>query len=107
MSKKTTTRSVLAQAAYEACRKMPRNEAASMVNMIFDELCAALARGENVKLSGFGTFEVRWKKERPGRNPKNGEPYPISARRNVRFRHSAHLVAGINTAKSRDLVEAE
>lgn len=63
-----------------------RREAKLMVEQFFDEISQALANGEQVKLSGFGNFELRDKKERPGRNPKTKEDIPIPARRVVTFR---------------------
>jgi len=62
-----------------------KREAHDMVDLFFQEMKATLAIGEQVKLSGFGNFELRDKKERPGRNPKTGEDVPISARRVVTF----------------------
>jgi integration host factor subunit alpha len=63
--------------------------------MYFEELRASLAVGEQVKLSGFGNFDLRDKKERPGRNPKTGEEIPISARRVVTFRPGQKLKARV------------
>jgi integration host factor alpha subunit len=62
-----------------------KREARELVDMYFEELRASLAVGEQVKLSGFGNFDLRDKKERPGRNPKTGEEIPISARRVVTY----------------------
>ncbi len=72
---------------------LSRTEARELVNLFFEELTASLAVGERVKLSGFGKFELRDKKERPGRNPKTGEKIPISARRVVTFRPGEKLKA--------------
>jgi len=63
--------------------------------MYFEELRASLAVGEQVKLSGFGNFDLRDKKERPGRNPKTGEEIPICARRVVTFRPGQKLKARV------------
>lgn len=63
-----------------------RREAKVMVEQFFDEISQALIDGQQVKLSGFGNFELRDKKERPGRNPKTNEDIPIKARRVVTFR---------------------
>ena len=63
--------------------------------MFLEELRAALAVGEQVKLSVFGNFYLRYKKERPGRNPKTGEEIPISARRVVTFRPGQKLKARV------------
>ncbi|ACK80120.1 integration host factor subunit alpha [Acidithiobacillus ferrooxidans] len=63
-------------------------ECAALVNAMFDTIRATLASGEDVKLSGFGNFILHEKRARPGRNPKNGEPFEIKARRVVTFRAS-------------------
>lgn len=63
-----------------------RREAKQLVELFFAEVSNALISGEVVKLSGFGNFELRNKRQRPGRNPKTGEEIPISARRVVTFR---------------------
>ena len=68
-----------------------KREAKDIVEMFFEEIRAALERGEHVKLSGFGNFDLREKKERPGRNPKTGEEIPITARRVVTFRPGQKL----------------
>jgi len=63
-----------------------KREARELVDLFFEEVRAALSGGEQVKLSGFGNFDLRDKNQRPGRNPKTGEEIPISARRVVTFR---------------------
>lgn len=63
-----------------------KREAKEVVEMFFEEICAALVRGEEVKLSGFGSFALRRKNLRPGRNPKTGQEIPITPRRVVTFR---------------------
>ena len=68
-----------------------KREARELVDMYFEELRASLAVGEQVKLSGFGNFDLRDKKERPGRNPKTGEKVMISARRVVTFQPGQKL----------------
>lgn len=68
-----------------------RSEAKSLVEAFFEEIRSALARGEPVKLSRFGNFEVRDKVERPGRNPKTGEEIPVAARRVVTFHSGTKL----------------
>ncbi len=72
-----------------------KNEARELVNLLFQELEASLAVGEQVKLSGFGNIDLRDKNERPGRNPKTGEEIPISARRVVVFRAGPKLKARV------------
>lgn len=74
-----------------------KREAKEFVDALFETLRAALERGEQVKLSGFGNFELRQKNQRPGRNPKTGEEIPISARRVVTFRPGQKLRARVET----------
>jgi integration host factor subunit alpha len=72
-----------------------KREAKEMVEMLFEEVRKALEAGQQVKLSGFGNFDLREKKQRPGRNPKTGEEIPISARRVVTFRPGQKLKARV------------
>jgi integration host factor subunit alpha len=72
-----------------------KREAKEIVEMFFEDIRCALERGEAVKLSGFGNFELRSKGERPGRNPKTGEEIPITARRVVTFRPGQKLKARV------------
>ncbi len=72
-----------------------RKEASELVHLFFQELEASLADGEQVKLSGFGNFDLRDKNARPGRNPKTGEKVPIPARRVVTFRPGQKLRARV------------
>ena len=69
-----------------------------MVETFFDEIRNALERGEAVKLSGFGNFQLRDKPQRPGRNPKTGEEIPITARRVVTFHASQKLKGMVEEA---------
>ncbi len=86
----TLTRADLAEAIN---RKMglSRAESLDLVEAILAQMCDAMARGENVKLSGFGTFVLRDKKQRVGRNPKTGVEVPITPRRVMTFRASQLL----------------
>jgi integration host factor subunit alpha len=72
-----------------------KREAKDLVEMFFEEIRAALQAGQQVKLSGFGNFNLRDKKQRPGRNPKTGEEIPISARRVVTFHPGQKLKARV------------
>ena len=72
-----------------------KREAKEIVESFFEEIRASLARNEQVKLSGFGNFDLRDKRERPGRNPKTGEDIPITARRVVTFRPGQKLKARV------------
>jgi integration host factor subunit alpha len=72
-----------------------KREAKDMVEMFFEEIRNSLENGRQVKLSGFGNFDLREKRQRPGRNPKTGEEIPISARRVVTFRPGQKLKARV------------
>ncbi len=74
---------------------MNKREAKDLVEVFFEEIRGALERGEQVKLSGFGNFDLRDKNQRPGRNPKTGEEIPITARRVVTFRPGQKLKARV------------
>ena len=95
MSSHTLTRADLSEAVFRAVG-LSRNESAQMVEDILEEICAALSRGETVKLSSFGTFSVRQKSRRMGRNPKTGHEVPIAPRRVLVFRPSHVLKSMIN-----------
>jgi len=73
--------------------KLNKHDAKALVELFFEELRFALENNEQVKLSGFGNFELRDKKSRPGRNPKTGEDIPITARRVVTF-HAGQKLKG-------------
>lgn len=90
MSEKTLTRMDLAEAVHEEIG-LSRNESADLVETVLQHMSDALVRGENVKISSFGTFSLRDKTARMGRNPKTGEEVPISPRRVLSFRPS-HLM---------------
>ena len=70
---------------------LSKRDAKEMVEVFFEEVRETLESGEQVKLSGFGNFDLREKSERPGRNPKTGEDIPISARKVVTFRPGQKL----------------
>jgi integration host factor subunit alpha len=72
-----------------------KREAKEMVEFFFEEIKNALEHGEQVKISGFGKFELRDKNSRPGRNPKTGQEIPITARRVVTFRSGQKLKARV------------
>ncbi len=81
-----------------------RKDAKELVDMFFEEIKSSLEQGNEVKLSGFGNFDLRDKNERPGRNPKTGEEIPVSARRVVTFKAGQKLKSRIE-AYSRDTEE--
>lgn len=92
---KTITRADLGDAVYQTVG-LSRNESAKLVEQVLDEVVDALIRGEAVKLSSFGSFMVRKKGQRIGRNPKTGQEVPILPRRVLVFRASNLLKAHIN-----------
>ena len=83
----TLTRADLSESLHKEIG-LSRADSAKIVEQILHEMCAALSRGENVKISGFGTFVLRDKGERVGRNPKTGVEVPIAPRRVLTFRAS-------------------
>ena len=93
---KTTTRSTLSEAVFKNVG-LSRNESANLVDSVFSEILTSLIKGDDVKISSFGTFIVRDKKERIGRNPKTGEEVPITARSVVTFRASNVLKSKVNS----------
>lgn len=86
----TLTKAELADMLFDRVG-LNKREAKDMVEGFFEEIRNALERGEEVKLSGFGNFQLRDKPQRPGRNPKTGEEIPITARRVVTFHASQKL----------------
>ena len=100
MTGKTTTRADLTEAVYKSLG-ISRNESSVFVERILDEVCEALEGGETVKISSFGTFSVRSKNLRMGRNPKTGAEVPITPRRVITFRASHVLKEQINSALAR------
>lgn len=92
----TLTKAELAELLFEQVG-LNKREAKDMVETFFDEIRDALERGEAVKLSGFGNFQLRDKPQRPGRNPKTGEEIPITARRVVTFHASQKLKSMVET----------
>jgi integration host factor subunit alpha len=95
----TVTRAQLSEAVYQEVG-LSRNESAALVETVLAEIADALARGEMVKISSFGSFAVRRKGRRIGRNPKTGTEVPISPRRVLVFRASHVLKDQINGAMS-------
>ena len=90
----TLTKAELSEILFEKVG-LNKTEAKEMVETFFEEIRASLEKGESVKLSGFGNFELRTKSERPGRNPKTGEEIPIKARRVVTFHASQKLKTSV------------
>lgn len=99
MAGRTITRADLANAVYQRV-KISRAESAELLDQMLEEIVNALERGESVRISSFGAFEVRVKKERVGRNPKTGEEVPIEARRVISFKPSDVLKRYINNQEA-------
>ncbi len=95
MTGHTVTRAQLSEAVYQEVG-LSRNESADLVERVLDELARRLARGESVKISSFGSFHVRSKSGRMGRNPKTGQEVPIRPRHVLVFRASHVLKDRIN-----------
>jgi integration host factor subunit alpha len=93
----TLTRELLQSAVYSCCEQVSRTAARKIIDAVLDEIRAELAAGEDVHLRGFGTFSVREKRPRMGRNPKTGVEAEICARRVVTFKASPTMVARINS----------
>jgi integration host factor subunit alpha len=100
MAQKTVTRADLAEAVYQAVG-LSRTDSAELVERVLDMISDALVDGENVKLSSFGSFHVRSKNERIGRNPKTGEEVPILPRKVLVFKPSNVLKSKINKSMVR------
>jgi integration host factor subunit alpha len=95
MAGKTMTRAELAEAVYQEVG-LSRNDSAALVETVLGEVSDALVDGDTVKISSFGSFSVRQKGQRIGRNPKTGEEVPILPRRVLVFRPSHVLKDRIN-----------
>ena len=94
MTNETLTRMDLAEAVFEEVG-LSRNESADLVESVLQHISDALVRGENVKISSFGTFNIRDKSARVGRNPKTGEEVPINPRRVLSSRPSHTMKATV------------
>ena len=106
MGSKTLTRADLAEALVEKVG-LPRNESQELVELVLREISDALANGDPVKLSSFGSFGIREKGERIGRNPKTGEEVPITPRRVLVFRPSNIMKDRINAGLTQHRNAAE
>ena len=99
MATRTLTRADLSKAVYMEVG-LSHSESAELVDSVLHEITDALVRGETIKLSSFGSFIVRQKEERVGRNPKTGEEFLIPQRRVLVFRASHSLKSRINKSLS-------
>ena len=100
MGGKTLTRADLAEAVVQKVG-LPRNESQELVELILQEISTSLAAGRAVKLSSFGSFGIRQKGERMGRNPKTGDEVPITPRKVLVFRPSNIMKERINQGRTR------
>jgi integration host factor subunit alpha len=98
MDSNTITRAQLGDAVYQEVG-LSRNESAELLESVLDYVSEALAKGESVKISSFGSFSVRQKGQRIGRNPKTGEEVPIMPRKVLVFRPSQVLKSQINDTR--------
>lgn len=105
MAGNTLTRMDLSEAVFREVG-LSRNESAALVEAVIQHMSDALVAGEQVKISSFGTFSIRSKNQRMGRNPKTGQEVPISPRRVLSFRPS-HLMKDRVAAGNRAMAEAE
>ena len=99
------TKADIIERVYEKVGGFSKKEASEVVEAVFDAMKDVLADGDKVKISGFGNFVVRAKKQRIGRNPQTGQPIPITARRVLTFKPSQVLKNVLNPEKARARVE--
>jgi integration host factor subunit alpha len=90
------TKAEIVQALYAKVGGFSRKESAELVDLVFEMMKETLARGEKIKVSGFGNFVLRDKRQRPGRNPQTGDPIKISERRVLTFKASQILKQALN-----------
>ena len=90
------TKAEIVQALYARVGGFSKKESADLVDLVFEMMKETLGRGEKIKISGFGNFVLRDKRQRPGRNPQTGDPIKISERRVLTFKASQILKAALN-----------
>src|SRR5438067_1086002 len=90
------TKAEIVQALYSRVGGFSKKESADIVDLVFNMMKATLGRGEKIKISGFGNFVLRDKRQRPGRNPQTGDPIKISERRVLTFKASQILKQALN-----------
>jgi integration host factor subunit alpha len=90
------TKAEIVQALYSKVGGFSRKESAELVDLVFEMMKETLGRGEKIKISGFGNFVLRDKRQRPGRNPQTGQPIRISERRVLTFKSSQILKQALN-----------
>jgi integration host factor subunit alpha len=90
------TKAEIVQALYTKVGGFSRKESAELVDLVFEMMKETLGKGEKIKISGFGNFVLRDKRQRPGRNPQTGDPIKISERRVLTFKASQILKLALN-----------
>lgn len=101
------TKAEIVQALYTRVGGFSKKEAADIVDMVFEMMKETLGRGEKIKISGFGNFVLRDKRQRPGRNPQTGDPIKISERRVLTFKASQILKQALNPRTGNGTHEGE
>jgi len=104
------TKAEIVQALYTRVGGFSKKESADIVDMVFEMMKETLGRGEKIKISGFGNFVLRDKRQRPGRNPQTGDPIKISERRVLTFKASQILKQALNPRNgngAHDMIEDE
>ena len=94
------TKAEIVQALYSKVGGFSRKESAELVDLVFEMMKETLGRGEKIKVSGFGNFVLRDKRQRPGRNPQTGQPIKISERRVLTFKASQILKQTLNQSRT-------
>ena len=94
------TKAEIVQALYTRVGGFSKKESADIVDLVFEMMKETLGRGEKIKISGFGNFVLRDKRQRPGRNPQTGDPIKISERRVLTFKASQILKLALNPKKT-------
>ena len=101
------TKAEIIDSVYEKVGGFSKKESAELVEAVFDAMKEVLTQGQKIKISGFGNFVVRAKRQRMGRNPQTGEPIPISARRVLTFKPSQVLKGLLNPHRAAGAVTSE
>ena len=96
----TITRQELREAVYKSIRTISRDDARRIVDETIEEICSTLVTGEIVKLKNFGTFKIREKSQRLGRNPKTGIEAKITPRRVITYKPSPGIIQALNEPRS-------
>ena len=101
------TKAEIVQAVYTRLGGFSKKESADLVDLVFETMKETLGRGEKIKISGFGNFVLRDKRQRPGRNPQTGDPIKISERRVLTFKASQILKQALNPKNGHTQAQAD